>query len=197
MEPIIREIGTRLRDMREILGISPEGMADVTGVSPAEYLTAETGQADFSFTFLHRAAQRLGIDMTELLTGESPHRSGYTLIRAGEGLPIRRRAGFHYRNLAPYFLGRKAEPFLVTAPEEPAGEDCRIALSSHAGQEMDYILSGTLRVRIGQHEERLQAGDTLYYDSGTPHGMVAIGGPCEFLAIVIADSALHQEDQTC
>lgn len=197
MEPIIKEIGFRLRDMREILAVSEEEMADVTGVSIADYQAIETGRSDFSFTFLHKAARRLNIDMTDLLTGESPHRSGYTLIRNGEGLPIERRAGFRYRNLAPYFRGRLAEPFHVTAPEIPDGETCQIVMSSHAGQEMDYVLSGTLRVRIGQHEEYLHTGDTLYYDSGTQHGMVAVGGPCTFLAFVITDITLNQEDQTC
>jgi transcriptional regulator with XRE-family HTH domain len=197
MELIIKEIGLRLREMREILAISAEDMAEATGVSTDDYQLIEAGGSDFSFTFLHRAALRLNIDMTDLLTGESPHRSGYTLIRSGEGLPIERRAGFRYRNLAPFFRGRLAEPFHVTAPEIPDGESCQIVLGSHAGQEMDYILSGTLRVRIEQHEEYLRAGDTLYYDSGKPHGMVAVGGPCMFLAFVITNTTLNQEDQTC
>ena len=75
MEPIIKEIGLRLRDMREILAISTEEMAEVTGVSLADYQAIESGNSDFGFTFLHRAARRLNIDMTDLLTGESPHRS--------------------------------------------------------------------------------------------------------------------------
>lgn len=185
METVVKEVGQRLREMRLIMELEPAQMAASCGVSVKKYEEIEAGLSDFTFTFLHRAARRLGIDMTELLTGEAPHRSGYTLIRKGQGLPIARRAGFSYQNLAPYFRGRLAEPFHVTAPAQSDAKDCQIILSSHAGQEMDYILTGKLRVMIGQHEEILTAGDTIYYDSSTPHGMVALDGPCTFLAFVI------------
>jgi len=194
MEEIIKGIGERLRGMREIMNVSPGEMAAVTGVSTEEYNEIEDGRKDFSFTFLYKAAHRFGIDMTELITGESPHLSGYVLTRAGEGLPIERRAGFRYLNLAALFRDRIAEPFLVTAPYETGAESAAISLSTHVGQEMDYIVSGSLRVRIGEHEEIMHAGDTLYYDSGRPHGMVAVGGEsCRFLAIVIGDSVQQQE----
>jgi transcriptional regulator with XRE-family HTH domain len=191
MENVIKDIGERLRGMREILDVSPQEMAAATGVSAADYLALESGQRDFSFSFLYKAARRFGLDLTELITGESPHLSGYSLVRKGQGIPIERRKGFHYLNLAGMFRKRLAEPFLVSAPYEEGAEQGLITQGTHAGQEMDYILSGTLRVRIDDHEEIMHAGDTLYYDSGRPHGMVAIGGtPCQFLAIV-----LNQESQ--
>jgi transcriptional regulator with XRE-family HTH domain len=199
MEPIIKAISERLRGMRDILGLSEADMAAATDITAEEYRALESGEKDFSFTFLYKAAHRLGIDLTELLTGETPHRTGYTLVRKGEGLPIERRAGFHYLNLAPYFRGRLAEPFLVTAPCQDDTAREAISQNSHAGQEIDHVLTGSLRVRIGQHEEILHAGDTLYYDSGRPHGMVAIGGePCRFLAIVIDEPIrTGREESTC
>jgi transcriptional regulator with XRE-family HTH domain len=186
MENVIKDIGERLRGMREIADVTPQDMAAVTGVTEAEYLEFEAGKKDFSFTFLYKAAQRFGIDLTELITGESPHLTGYSLVRRGHGMPIDRRKGFRYLNLAGLFRNRLAEPFLVTAPYEEGAERCKIVLGTHAGQEMDYILSGTLRVQIDKHEEIMHEGDTVYYDSARPHGMVAIGGtPCQFLAIVM------------
>ncbi len=194
MQDVIKDIGERLRGMRDILDISVSEMSRVTGVTEAEYLEIEAGQKDFSFTFLHKAALRFGLDLTELITGESPHLSGYTLVRKGDGLPIERRKGFRYLNLAALFRKRLAEPFLVTAPYEEGAVQRPIALSTHAGQEMDYVLSGSLRVKIGEHEETMHEGDTLYYDSSRPHGMVAIGGaPCQFLAIVINAESDCQE----
>ncbi|HBP38962.1 MAG TPA: XRE family transcriptional regulator [Clostridiales bacterium] len=194
MENVIKDIGERLRGMREILDISPAEMAVVTGVAETEYLGVEAGQKDFSFTFLYKAAHRFGLDLTELITGESPHLTGYTLVRQGDGLPIERRAGFKYLNLAASFRDRAAEPFLVTAPYQAGAEAADISLNTHAGQEMDFILSGTLRVQIGGNEEILHEGDTVYYDSSRPHGMVAISGkPCQFLAIVINTSGCGTE----
>jgi transcriptional regulator with XRE-family HTH domain len=195
MEDVIKNIGERLRGMRDIMGVTISEMAEVTGVSPEEYMAVEAGSKDFSFTFLYKAANHFGLDLTELITGESPHRTGYTLVRQGDGLPIQRRAGFCYLNLAADFRHRMAEPFMVTAPYADGAEDGAISLSSHKGQEMDYIISGTLRVMIGKHEEIVREGDTLFYDAGLPHGMVAVGGaPCQFLAIVINPGKDDQED---
>src|SRR5690554_7920694 len=128
MEEMIKTIAARLSGMRDVLGIPEEEIARATGLSVNEYKAMETGQRDFTFSFLHRAASRFGLDLTDLLTGESPHRSGYTLIRKGQGLPIERRAGFHYLSLAPFFRGRLAEPFYVVAPrseERRVGKECR------------------------------------------------------------------------
>src|SRR5512133_1688294 len=115
MESIILDIGERMRGMRDILNISVQEMAAVTGVTEAEYLALEAGQKDFGFTFLYKAALRFGLDLTELITGESPHLTGYSLVRKGQGLPIERRIGFRYLNLASRFRNRLSEPFLVTA----------------------------------------------------------------------------------
>jgi mannose-6-phosphate isomerase-like protein (cupin superfamily) len=189
MADMIREIALRLKGMRDVLDIPVEDMAAATGTTPEDYLTFESGEKDFSFTFLYKSAQRFGIDLTDLMTGESPHLTGYTLVRSGEGLPIKRRKGFAYLNVASMFRDRISEPFIVTAPYDAALDSAEIMLNSHAGQEMDYILSGSLKLRIGEHEEIMHEGDTIYYDSDKPHGMVATdGAPCRFLAIVMSRS---------
>ncbi len=182
----IKDVGQRLKGMRDVLCISAEEMADVTGVTLDDYLAVEDGTKDFSFTFLYKAAGRFGIDLTELITGESPHLTGYTIVRKGQGLPIERREGFKYLNLAAQFRNRQAEAFLVTAPFEKEEEKAQIKLNTHDGQEMDYVLSGVMRICVDQHEETLREGDTIYYDAARPHGMVAVDGQdCRFLAIVI------------
>ncbi|MEG2540769.1 MAG: cupin domain-containing protein, partial [Clostridia bacterium] len=81
---------------------------------------------------------------------------------------------------------RTAEPFFVTAPYDKDAEKKPIALSAHKGQEMDYILSGSLLVSVNGKTETLKTGDTIYYDSAQPHGMIAVGGAdCKFLAVVL------------
>ena len=50
------------------------------------------------------------------------------------------------------------------------------------------MVSGRLRFAYEGHEEVLEAGDAVFYDSGRGHGMVATGGePCTFLAVVLKD----------
>ena len=186
MEPNIKEVANRIRALREDMDISAQDMADATGRSLAEYEKQESGEEDLSFTFLYKCADRLGVDVIELLTGENPHLTGYSLTRAGDGLVIRRRAGFEYLHKAPHFRNKLAEPFLVTAPYITEEQDAPIHLSYHEGQELDLIISGQMRFAYEDHVETLEAGDLVMYDSGRGHGMIAIGGePCTFLAVVI------------
>ena len=186
MEPRLIEIAQRIRALREIMEFSSEEMANAAGVSVEENEILESGAQDFSFTFLYRCAQKFGVDMIELLTGENPHLTNYTVVRGGKGLPIRRREGFEYYHLASNFRDKLAEPFYVKAPYRAEEQDRPIALSTHKGQEFDFILKGTLSFAHEDHFEELEAGDSVLYDSGKGHGMIAVGGePCEFLAIIL------------
>lgn len=186
MEPNIAEVAGRIRALREDSGFSMQEMADFTGRSVAEYASQEAGEQDLSFTFLYKCADKLGVDVIELLTGENPHLKQYSLTRVGDGLCIKRRAGFEYLHKAPHFSNKLAEPFLVTAPYIPEEQDAPIHLSYHEGQELDYIISGKLRFAFEDHIEEVGPGDLLMYDSGRGHGMIAIDGqPCTFLAIVM------------
>lgn len=185
-EPNIKEVAERIRLLREDCDLTMQEMADATGRTVAEYAAQESGEQDLSFTFLYKCAKVLGVDVIELLTGETPHLKGYSLVRAGEGLSIKRRAGFEYLHKAPRLQGKLAEPFLVTAPYLEEEQDKPIHLSYHKGMEFDYILTGHLRFAYEDHIEDLNPGDTLMYDSGRGHGMIATGGePCTFLAIVM------------
>lgn len=180
------EIAERLKGLREMMDISVPEMAGVAGVDEKTYLDYEAGKKDFSVTFLYNCAERFGVDVTALLTGHTPKLSSFSIVRAGQGVLTERRHSFTYQHLAQNFRGRTAEPFLVDVPYDASAEKKPIALSTHKGQEMDYILSGQLKININGREEILCEGDTAYYDSGQPHGMVAVGGKnCEFLAIVL------------
>ena len=185
-EPNIKEVAGRIRALREDFDLTMQEMADATGRSVAEYAAQESGEQDLSFTFLYKCAKKLGVDVIELLTGETPHLKGYSLVRAGDGLSIKRRAGFEYLHKAPHLGNKLAEPFVVTAPYLEEEQDKAIHLSYHKGMELDYIISGKLRFAYEENIEEVGPGDTLMYDSGRGHGMIAIGGePCVFLAIVM------------
>ena len=116
METRIIEIAERIRGLREMMEISPEEMAKAIGVSREEYLSHENGETDFNFTFLYKCADKFGVDIVELLTGENPHLSFYSIVRAGTGLDMKRRAGFKYEHMNFRFKNKIAETFLVTAP---------------------------------------------------------------------------------
>ena len=120
------EVAERIRTMREITGLSEDEMARCTGVSVEEYARCEEGEQDFSFTFIYKCAKRFGVDPTDLIRGVSPTLSNYTIVRHGDGLPITRRHGFKYLNLAPLFKNKTAEPFFVTMPYSEAEQHVAI-----------------------------------------------------------------------
>ena len=186
MENVLKDVASRIRTLREIREISPEEMATATGTTVEAYRALEEGNTDFSFTFIYKCAARLGVETVDLLAGESATLNAYCVNRAGNGLPIARRQGFSYNNIAPLFRGKIAEPFVVKAPWVPEEADLPIKLAHHEGQEFDYVLKGTLKVSVDGRIEILGEGDSIYYDSSLPHGMIAWGEDCEFLAVTIS-----------
>lgn len=186
MENQMVQIAERIKGMRLILDLSVEEMAKVTDTTVEEYIAAENGERDFSFTFLYKCAKMFGLDIAELLTGEAPRLSRYSIVRKGHGLPLERRKGFKYQHLAGLFKDKVSEPFYVTAKYDPEQDCDNIELSTHVGEEFDYILKGTLIFRYEDHIEVLHEGDAVYYDSGRGHGMIAgDGADCDFLAVTM------------
>lgn len=185
MDNHIQEIAQRICELREILGISIEEMARICEVSVEDYINAESGKSDFSFSFLHQCANAFNVDVTELISGEAPKLSGYSIVRNGEGLPLERRKGFKYQHMASYFKNKMSEPFVVVAKHDKNAEHLPIPLSRHSGEEFNYVLEGKLKIKIDGHTEILNPGDSIYYNSTQPHGMIAIDDDCKFIAVVI------------
>ncbi|MBO5060706.1 MAG: AMP-binding protein [Clostridia bacterium] len=190
----IKEMATRIKELREIEGMSAMTMAKLTDVSVDEYIACENGQHDLSFAFIYRCALAFNVDVTDIIEGISPTLKSYTVTRKGEGQKIEQAHGMIYYNLAPEFRKRVSEPLYVNCIYDEAAEHRDIELTTHNGQECDIVISGTLKIQIGSHKEILHAGDSIYYDSSTPHGMIALGGEnCEFYAIVLSGSGADEE----
>lgn len=190
MEVRLKEIAERIRTLREILELSEDHMAACCGLTPEQYREKEAGSEDFSFSFLLQCAEAMGVDMVELITGEAPKLSNYSIVRSGHGLPIERRKGFKYNHLAYLFKDKKCEPLMVVAPYSAEAQTAHIELSRHPGQEFDLVISGSLKMMFEDREELLGEGDSVYYDSSWGHGMIATGGQdCTFLAVVLKEEA--------
>ena len=182
----ISEIARRIRDLREVEGKTVEFMAEQTGVTTEEYIACESGQVDLNFTFIYRCANAFGVNVTDVIEGYSPQLNSYTVTRKGKGQVIAHSHGMTYYNLAYAFQNRIAEPLFVRSVFDPDAQDKPIELTRHAGQEIDLVIEGSLMVQVGNHREVLEAGDSIYYNSDTPHGMIAVAGQdCLFYAIVL------------
>jgi len=182
----LNEIALRIRELREIIGYSFEDMAEKTDTTVETYTVYETGTVDFPFTFLHKCATVLGVEITDLLEGHSSRLRSYTVTRKGEGMLTAKEDGINITNLAPLFVKKIAEPYRVKYEYSEEQQNKPIHLVTHSGQEFDFVLKGKLLIQVGNNKEMLEAGDSIYYDSSTPHGMIAVGGEdCEFCAVVL------------
>ena len=192
----IKEIAARIRELREITGLTVEEMAQRTDLSVEEYIQHEEGNRNLSIAFLYRCVLIFGVDMGDLLEGKSPKLSSYALTRKGEGQRIEEAHHMVGFNLAAGFRNRIALPLYMELNYRPGAEDEDIELITHEGQECDIVIRGHMKIRIGNHTEVLHPGDCIYYDSATPHGMIAVEGEdCAFYAIVLSNSAAREGEQ--
>lgn len=173
------QIAARIRELREILDIPQEALAQKIGVDIEEYKRYESAQDDIPIGVLYGVAAELRVDPTELLTGEAPRMDEYTIVRGGNGVSVERYPGYAFTSLAFNYKHRDMEPMIVTLSPNEEGE-----LVTHGGQEFNYVLEGSIKVVIEGREFILNKGDSIYFNPALPHGQRAVGGQAKFLTII-------------
>jgi len=184
MSEQIKQIATRIKELREISEISIQTLAAELQIPEETYHSYESGDTDIPVSFLYQIANRFNVELAAILTGDAPKLHTYQLVRKGKGASVERREQYKYHNLANNFIGKNAEPFIVTVPAD--AESAPIHFNSHKGQEFNYIIEGTLKIIINGHELIMEEGDSVYFDSSASHGMKALNGKqAKFLAIIL------------
>ena len=183
MEEAIKQIGERLKGLREALDISVQEMAETCGISEEKYLKMETGESELSVSKLYKVSHKYDVSLDALMFGEEPRMNSYFLTRKGKGMSVERRYAYKYQSLASGFSGRRADPFLVTV--EPKSEDAPVNMDVHPGQEFNMVWEGRMDLRLGDKRFVLEPGDCIYFDANQPHCMRALDNvPMRFLAII-------------
>ncbi|MEE1503462.1 MAG: cupin domain-containing protein, partial [Acutalibacteraceae bacterium] len=184
----LAEVAKRIGELRDIYGFSAEEMAEKTELTLEEYLAFEQGKEDLPFTFIHKCALAFDVEITDLLEGQSAKLSTYNVTRRGKGQTTANEEGILIQNLAPMFKNKLANPYWVKYEYRSELQSKPIEVTTHSGQEFDLVIKGSLKVQVGDHTEILHEGDSIYYKSSTPHGMIAVNGEdCLFLAMVMAE----------
>jgi transcriptional regulator with XRE-family HTH domain len=180
----IKQIAERIREIREISGISAETMATKLGVKPEDYLKYETGNIDIPVGIVFNIAEFFNVELSVMLGGDNPKLRVYGVVRNGKGLKLERRKQYRYESLAYNFIHKNAEPFIVTIDPRPDKE--MLEYNSHPGQEFNYVIHGSMMTVIDGHEVILNEGDSIYFNSGYKHAMRALNNTqVRFLAIVL------------
>jgi quercetin dioxygenase-like cupin family protein/DNA-binding XRE family transcriptional regulator len=184
MEDKIKLIAQRIKTLREIAGESKETVAKVIKVPVKDYEKYESGKTDINVSFLYEIAAHFNVELTAILTGQEPHMQTFSLVRKGTGPKVKRSKEYSYQDLAFNFKRKKMEVFEVTTDPKPA--DKQGHFNTHPGQEFNYCLEGSMKIFIGKNEMTLGPGDSIFFDSGLPHAMVALNNkPAKFIAVIL------------
>lgn len=179
----IKQIAKRIIELREISELTEEQMAKELNLDIDVYRAYENAEVDFPVSILYEIAVKLGVDLTEILTGTSPKMHTGCLVRKGEGIEIERFKGYNFESVGYKFINRRMEPMIVTVGERT--ENSPPELVTHFGQEFNYVLEGTLKIILGSREYILNPGDSFYFDPTIPHAQCALGGKeSKFLTVI-------------
>lgn len=186
MSETIGQIADRIREIREISGMTADTLARKLKIPLDTYMKYENAEEGIPISTLYETAGILGVELTELLTGSTPHLQNYCLVRSGEAPYIERYKGYTFQSLSYSFKNKKIEPLLVTIDPE---ENKKMMLVSHPGQEFNYVLEGQVKVILGGSEIVMTPGDSLYFDPTIPHGQTAVNDKsCKFLTVILHDN---------
>ena len=184
----LAEVAQRIEELREIYGFSNADMAEKAEVTLEEYMSFVKGEEDLPFSFIHKCALAFDVEITDLLEGQSAKLTTYNVTRRGKGQTTANEEGILIQNLAPMFKNKLANPYWVKYEYRSELQSKPIEVTTHSGQEFDLVIKGSLKVQVGDHTEILHEGDSIFYKSSTPHGMIAVNGEdCLFLAMVMAE----------
>ena len=158
VENVVEEIGPRLRSLRHHRAVTLTELAEATAISTSTLSRLETGRLRPTLEQLLPLARYHGVTLDELvgapLTGD-PRVNLRPLRHEGRTfLPLTRRAA-----------GVQAFKLIIEARRPPA----RPELQTHPGYEWLYVLSGTVRLILGDQDLLLGPGEAAEFDTRTPH----------------------------
>ena len=171
-------LGERLRAIRTKRGLTLAEAAQMTGAGTSTLSKIENGQMSPTYDVLQKIALGLEIDLVNLFdTRQHELPSGRRdITRAGAGT-IHATPKCVYELLATELSHKKFFPFRATITARNSSQSSAQVpdIVSHAGEEFVYVLSGAIELHTDYYAPaRLEAGDSVYFDSGMRHALVSV-----------------------
>src|SRR5680860_186628 len=173
LEDVLQAVGPRLRALRQERGSTLTSLAETTGISVSTLSRLESGKRRPTLELLLPLSRAHQIPLDELVdapeTGDPRVRAKPVVRHGVTFLPLTRRPG-----------GLQAFK-QIFPPRWPAGD---LELRTHEGYEWLYVLSGRLRLHLGDREVVLEPGEVVEFDTRTPHATANPGPhPAEALGL--------------
>jgi transcriptional regulator with XRE-family HTH domain len=173
------ELGERLRAIRQLRRKTLKEVAGAAGISESFLSQLERGRTNATIATLQRLATALGIDVSDLF---------------GAGAPRPRVLRREARDFVAWgLLGAKAlltpKPFhsleIVVARFEPGGSTGDEPYTHGDSEELLIVVEGRVHVQLGADLYEVAAGDSVHYESSTPHRVANAGDePAEVLFVI-------------
>ena len=181
-----QKLGERLAALRRQNGWTLEKVSKMTGVGVSTLSKVENQLNGASFDTLLKLSNGLGLNFEELLNPERTHVvSGRRVVtRAGEGAKFAT-AQYGYEVHATDLSQKKMIPLVMTVRARSIAEF--EGFSSHVGEEYIYVIQGTVEMHTEIYAPlRLSVGDSIYFDSSTPHAIISVGpGDAQMLSMCL------------
>lgn len=182
------KIGERIKGLRIAKGLSIEDVSKKSGISESTISSIEGHMISPPLGNIISLAKVFEVSVGDFFgdSGDSP----FCIVRSDNRKTVSRfnstdgNYGYSYESLGQQKKNRQMEPFLVTL--SPAGAS-PVEPNQHIGEEFIFVLEGKVEVRILEHTDVLNPGDSIYYDSTVPHVVSCHGNePATILAVIYA-----------
>jgi len=182
--PGVEEIGVRIKTIREEKGISLKDLSKLTGFEVEALSDIEANRFQPQLGTIIKLSKALDSAFGRIVSGVGSKL--YSVTRKNERKTVSRSTSYRdqkpvylYKSLAPEVKGRHMESLIVQLEVNPDAE-----MSVHEGEEFIYVLDGVVALKIGSDAFELEAGDSVYYLSTTPHLIAAKSGKATILAVI-------------
>lgn len=167
----LAEVGPRLKRLRTQRGVTLAALSEATGISTSTLSRLETGGRRPSLELLLPIAQAHRVPLDELVgapeVGDPRVRLRPRRVNGRTVLPLTRQPG-------------SLQAWKVVIPAAHCEPDLRV----HEGYEWLYVLSGRLRLLLGDREVVLGVGEAAEFDTRLPHWFGSAGDqPVEILSL--------------
>ena len=180
-------VGTRVRSLREAMGLSLRDLGERAGVSAPMLSQVERGETSPTLAVAHKIATGLDLSLSQLLRLDET--DGVTVIRRHERRPGNSRASGHeYQLLTPELPGQRAEVSRhVLAPGAKTGGPDDPPIHEAGSRETAVLLAGGLQLTCAGTTYELEEGDSVTFDADLPHHFENPGrSEARFMAVVTA-----------
>ena len=179
------DIGTQVKNLRNRRVMTLKDLSVMTGLSKANLSQIENNLVTPPIATLLKISSALGVSIGHFFQ-KSGQDSSVVVVRKSDRYGVAKgphisHVGYQYEPLAYPKVDKNMEPFIVHMEEREASD---IVYNNHRGEEFLFVLDGVLEFRCDDTLVLLNEGDSLYFDSGKPHGYRGIGGAAKTLVVI-------------